>query len=129
MGAPSISVVQAVILQLLAEAAEWTDQKTGTAPGHELRKRMALEGIKKNGPGFYQIMGRLEDNGYVKTSDSTIIIDKKVYKQKLYQITRSGQRVLDQYRHFAKKLCLRQSFINEIKAWLPQPLLRPADGR
>ncbi len=59
--------------------------------GCDVRDRLAEFGVKKSGPGFYQMMSRLEDSGFVTGSYEQQIIDGQRINQRRYEITTTGQ--------------------------------------
>jgi DNA-binding PadR family transcriptional regulator len=135
MGAQSLSHVQAMILQLITEAASAPSEgSSGRVAGIDLRSQLKAEGYGTSGPGFYQIMGRLEDNGYIKACESKVMIGGKSYRQKEYSITGAGRNALEEYRKLASKVCRRPAFVGEtlagIRPWFqtPTPALRGASG-
>jgi DNA-binding PadR family transcriptional regulator len=83
-------LTQAVILHLLDESGD-------DVSGLDLRRMLEKRGIPKVGPDFYQIMGRLERNGYITSTSANIAISEKRYRQKLYKITHAGQSVLSEF--------------------------------
>lgn len=56
-----LTAQQLVILRLLLEGG------SKGMSGRQLRERLQAEGIKKQGPNFYQMVGRLEDADLVET--------------------------------------------------------------
>ena len=52
MSLPRITHLQFLVLDILT---------TGQEFGRQLRKQLAANGVRKSGPGFYQLMARMED--------------------------------------------------------------------
>lgn len=75
-----------------------TAVRGGDASGRELRGYLAERGVRRSGPGFYQLMGRLEDAGllsgrYERTEGPT-----RPVKERRYQITPAGTRMWERTR-------------------------------
>ncbi|MEM8549874.1 MAG: PadR family transcriptional regulator [Verrucomicrobiota bacterium] len=63
--------------------------------GRDLRQRMKDEkGISKAGPAFYQLMGRMEEGGLVKSKVEDIELGENRLKQKIYWITGEGAKAV-----------------------------------
>jgi DNA-binding PadR family transcriptional regulator len=80
-----------VILSLLGEH---------TVSGRQLRERLKDIGLKRSGPAFYQLMARLEERGYVQGWYKQAVIDGQIIKQRFYNVTSEGFRVLQHTQRF-----------------------------
>ena len=94
MGLPSATHLQfAVLAELIS----------GEAAGHELRAKLAKQRIKKSGPGFYQLMARLEDSGLVEGSYHQEIVEGQIIRERHYSMTAAGGRAWGSSRDFYTK--------------------------
>lgn len=82
MKLPEITHLQFLILGLLME---------GETPGHKLRDLLAKQGIKKDGPAFYQLMARLEDDKLVEGWYAPRIVGDQKVKERRYKMTGRGE--------------------------------------
>jgi DNA-binding PadR family transcriptional regulator len=69
-------------------------------PGRALRRELAHHGVRRSGPAFYQMMGRLEDAGWVDGSYTQKIVDSQIIKERRYRITTAGARAWTETRTF-----------------------------
>lgn len=97
MNAQNVSLLQATILRILAG-------QDGKLSGIQLRDELKSVGINKSGANFYQVMFRLEKQEYIKSFDHNIIVNKRLYKQKQYEITPHGKSVLHDYMKTASQV-------------------------
>jgi DNA-binding PadR family transcriptional regulator len=81
---PLISHLQWLVIVILG---------TSEMTGKDLRSQLASRGMSKSGPSFYQMMGRLEEADYVRGKYVSEVIDGQIIKERVYQVTPSGQRV------------------------------------
>lgn len=88
---PTLSHLQVRVLECLG---------ANRLAGRELRKQLALRGTKKSGPGFYQLMARLEEGGLVKGEYSQKLIENQPIKERHYTITAKGSRALQETLNF-----------------------------
>ncbi len=72
----------------------------GTLPGRVIRKRLAEFGIRKSGPGFYQLMARLEDAGLVEGRYHQEIVEAQIIRERHYVLTAKGSSAWDGSRDF-----------------------------
>lgn len=91
MKLPEITHLQFLILGLLMD---------GETPGHKLRDLLAKQGIKKDGPGFYQLMARLEDDKLVEGWYASRVIGDQKVKERRYKMTGRGESAWEQTRNF-----------------------------
>jgi len=81
---PPLSHLQFAVLDVLG---------TGSVSGKELREELRRDRhIFKTGPGFYQMMSRLEDGGWVEGDYKQEIVNGQSIKERHYKITGEGQR-------------------------------------
>jgi DNA-binding PadR family transcriptional regulator len=83
---PDLTHVQILILNSIG---------TERVRGRELRQRLAKQGYPtKSHPVFYQLMGRLEDKGYVEGVYQQRAIPGQGLRERVYEVTGAGQRAL-----------------------------------
>jgi len=64
--------------------------------GKELRTKLnEVFGIKKSGPGFYQLMARLEENKLVTGWYKQEVIDGQIIRERTYDLTPNGAKALE----------------------------------
>ena len=68
----------------------------GESSGQELRSSIAKRGFKKTGPGFYQLMQRLEEGRFVESRIVPVIIGDQTYRERRYKLTGHGERACAQ---------------------------------
>ena len=91
MRIPRLSHIQFMILAFL-QARNMT--------GKALREALGEAGVRRSGPGFYQIMARLEDAGLVRGAYQQEIVDGQIIRERRYQITAAGRRACADSRDF-----------------------------
>lgn len=91
MPLPSLSHLQFQIIGIL---------RGGEQSGQYVRDELAQQGVKKSGPGFYQLMARLEDAGFVKGHYLQKVIDGQAVKERRYKLTASGVRAWEATERF-----------------------------
>lgn len=84
---PELSHLQALVLERLGAFR---------LSGRDLRSELARKGTRKSGPAFYQLMGRLEDAGFVAGEYSQKIIEGQIIKERNYRMTGQGSEALAQ---------------------------------
>lgn len=94
MSIPRLSHLQFLVIGILRDRA---------VAGHEVRARLADFGVRKSGPGFYQLMARLEDGGLVEGSYQQEIIEKQIIRERHYRVTASGLQAWEGSRNFYLK--------------------------
>ncbi len=87
MNLPEITHLQFLVLNLCQA------ERSGEISGRRLRELMKQAGVKKTGPGFYQMMARLEDAGMVKGWYEQRLIDGQPIKERTYKLTAKGVRI------------------------------------
>jgi DNA-binding PadR family transcriptional regulator len=83
MGLPEITHLQYQILSVLMGS-----ERSGQSVRNELRE----QGVKKSGPGFYQLMARLEDARLVKGWYQQRQIGDQLVKERWYELTAGGKK-------------------------------------
>jgi DNA-binding PadR family transcriptional regulator len=86
MGLPQLSHLQFQIIGIL---------KRGEQSGQHVRDELAQQDVKKCGPGFYQLMARLEEGGFVRGRYEQLLIDGQAVKERRYKLTASGEKAWD----------------------------------
>lgn len=71
-----------------------------SVPGREVREALRRFGVRKSGPGFYQLMARLEDAGLVEGRYHQEIVDGQIIRERHYMLTADGRRAWDTSRDF-----------------------------
>jgi len=83
MALPDVTHLQWLVLGTLLDADE---------AGYRIRQELAKHGVNKSGPGFYQLMARLEADGMVKGRYEYSMIDNQPIKERWYKLTGAGRR-------------------------------------
>ena len=91
MRVPRLSHIQFMVLALL---------QANDATGKEIREALRRAGVRRSGPGFYQIMARLEDGRFVRGQYQQQIVEGQIIRERYYQITASGRRACRDSRDF-----------------------------
>lgn len=63
----------------------------GGRPGKSIRAELQAHGSPKSGPSFYQLMARLEDDGFVRGWYDQKVVDGQIIRQRHYEITARGR--------------------------------------
>jgi DNA-binding PadR family transcriptional regulator len=87
MSLPTISHLQAAILNLLADA------NGGEAEGMVLAEMLKLQGAPLSPPAFYQAMGRMKAAGLVTERKDQRIASKQIIRKSIYRATPEGHRL------------------------------------
>ncbi len=82
MSIPRLSHLQFLILGFLM---------AGKVRGRELRAALGTVGEKRSGPGFYQLMARLEDQALIKGRYDQQVIDGQIIRERHYKPTALGE--------------------------------------
>src|SRR5688572_8759241 len=69
-------------------------------PGRYVREKLAEEGQRTSLPAFYQMMARLEEAKYIKTSTRQLDIDGQKVQERWYKVTAAGLRACHDTREF-----------------------------
>jgi DNA-binding PadR family transcriptional regulator len=64
--------------------------RAGPLVGREVRERLAEFGARTHGPGFYQLMSRLEDGGMVEGEYRQQVVEGQIIRERHYRITGAG---------------------------------------
>ena len=91
----------------------------GSLPGRTVRARLADFGVRKSGPGFYQLMARLEDAGLVEGRYEKEIVEGQIIRERHYQLTASGSRAWEGSRDF---------YVNAIRGFEGKPAFKGLAG-
>jgi DNA-binding PadR family transcriptional regulator len=91
MSLPELTHLQFLVLSILLD---------GEVAGRVLRERLADQGVNKTGPGFYQLMARLEEAKFVRGWYDQKVINGQVIKERRYEATPQGVAACDQAREF-----------------------------
>lgn len=86
---PEISVPQLVAMGMMRKHAEMK-------PARQLKEELGDYGYVKNGQGFYQMIARLEELGFVDGMYREKVVDGFVIRQRHYALTVEGIRVYDE---------------------------------
>jgi DNA-binding PadR family transcriptional regulator len=78
---PDITHLQFLVLGMLRADARL---------GREIRRDLARHGVRRSGPGFYQMMARLEDAGLVAGEYDQKIVAGQIIKERRYSLTPPG---------------------------------------
>jgi DNA-binding PadR family transcriptional regulator len=88
---PELSHLQVKVLECL---------RTHKYSGRELRGLLAENKIRKTGPGFYQLMSRLEDARFVEGEYSQKIVDGQIIRERFYKVTARGEEAVRESMEF-----------------------------
>jgi len=88
---PRLSHLQFLVVGLLSREA---------LSGHEIRERLREFGVRKSGPGFYQLMSRLEESELVRGTYRQEVIEGQIIRERHYRITAGGARAWEASRRF-----------------------------
>ena len=76
--------------------------------GRIVRDRLKHYGHETSLPSFYSLMARLESPGYVRGSYEKQVIDGQAVKERYYELTDEGHRVLGETLKFYNRLAERR---------------------
>ncbi|HYT89389.1 MAG TPA: hypothetical protein VEL76_11845 [Gemmataceae bacterium] len=91
MPLPDITHLQFLLLTLLID---------GEQCGRFLREKLAEHGERKSGPGFYQLMARLEDSKFVEGRYTQKVVEGQRIQERWYKITGQGVAAWEKVRDF-----------------------------
>ena len=94
-GLPQATLLQYAVLCKLGD---------GESSGALIRKQLEEVGIELEGPGFYQMMQRLEKVGWIKSSTMVIQEDYGKFKASYYTCTAKGREVRQYFKSFVHKV-------------------------
>ena len=69
-------------------------------PGRYVREKLAEEGQRPSLPAFYQMMARLEEARYVKTSTRQLDVDGQKVNERWYKVTGAGMKACQEALEF-----------------------------
>ncbi len=95
MALPRLSNLQFVVLGAL---------RAGPLSGRVIRARLAEFGARKTGPGFYQLMSRLEEAGHIRGWYSQEIVSGQIIRERNYELLASGVSTWNRNREFHLKV-------------------------
>jgi DNA-binding PadR family transcriptional regulator len=72
-------------------------------PGRYVREKLAKEGQRPSLPAFYQMMARLEEAKYIKTSTRQLDIDGQKVQERWYKVTAAGLKACHDTREFYRR--------------------------
>ena len=72
----------------------------GSIPGRIVRARLSDFGVRKSGPGFYQLMARLEDAGLVEGHYHQEVVEGQIIRERHCTLTARGSKAWDGSRDF-----------------------------
>ncbi len=98
MSIPRLSHLQFLIMGFL---------QSGTVRGKDLRGALSRAGERRSGPGFYQLMARLEDQGFVRGRYEQAVIEGQIIRERLYEPTAQGGRAWHVSREFYSQWILQ----------------------
>ena len=82
MTVPKLTHLQFLILGMLLG---------GTRSGKSIRAELDEGGSPKSGPSFYQIMARLEDEGFVGGWYDQKVVEGQIIRERHYEVTALGR--------------------------------------
>ena len=88
---PHLSHLQFLVLGTLLQ---------GPRPGREIRAALRRFGVKRSGPGFYQLMARLEEATFVEGSYKQQVIEGQIIRERIYRLRVPGRTAWNQCRKF-----------------------------
>ena len=91
MPIPDVSHLQFAVLAILL---------AGESSGVDLRAQLGSLGFNHTRAAFYQLMARLEENGFVEGRYEKKVVDDITIKERIYLLTALGQRVVRECREF-----------------------------
>ena len=92
---PRLSHLQFLVLGTLLQ---------GPRPGREIREELRRFGIKRSGPGFYQLMARLEESELVDGSYRQKVVAGQIIRERSYRLRASGRAAWNQCRKFSESV-------------------------
>lgn len=72
----------------------------GPRPGREIRDDLRRFGVKRSGPGFYQLMSRVEEAELVEGSYKQKIVEGQIIRERTYRLRGAGRNAWNQCRKF-----------------------------
>ena len=88
---PRLSHLQFLVLGTLLK---------GARPGREIRDELHRFGVKRSGPGFYQLMARLEEAEWVEGSYKQKVVEGQIIRERSYRLRGAGRSAWNQCRKF-----------------------------
>jgi len=91
MGLPKLSHLQFLVLGILLNKG---------LRGRDIRERLREFEVRMSGPGFYQLMARLEDANFVRGRYEQEIVKGQIIRERCYKIRASGIAAWNECRDF-----------------------------
>ncbi len=88
---PRLSHLQFLVLGTLLQ---------GPRPGREIREALHRFGVKRSGPGFYQLMARLEESSFVEGSYHQKVVEGQIIRERSYRLRAPGRTAWNHCRKF-----------------------------
>ncbi len=104
MPLPRLSNLQFIVLGAL---------RAGPLTGRDIRARLAEFGAHKTGPGFYQLMSRLEEAGHVRGWYTQEIVGGQIIRERNYELLGSGEATWNESREFHLEVIERFGDVGE----------------
>jgi DNA-binding PadR family transcriptional regulator len=73
-------------------------------PGRVIRDVVADYGVRRTGAAFYQLMARLERDGFIEGWYEPILVGDQAVRERRYRITPAGSRAWKHTRSFYEKV-------------------------
>ena len=92
---PRLSHLQFLVLGTLLQ---------GRRPGREIREELRRFGVKRSGPGFYQLMSRLEESELIEGSYNQKVVEGQIIRERTYRLRGAGRTAWNQCRKFSESV-------------------------
>ena len=92
---PRLSHLQFLVLGALLQ---------GERAGRDLRRELGRFGVKRSGPGFYQLMARLEESEMVEGWYEQKTAAGQLVRERTYKLTAAGRRAWNICRKFNERV-------------------------
>ena len=92
---PRLSHLQFLVLGTLLQ---------GRRPGREIREELRRFGVKRSGPGFYQLMSRLEESELIEGSYNQKVVEGQIIRERTYHLRGAGRTAWNQCRKFSESV-------------------------
>ena len=73
-------------------------------PGREIREDLRRFDVKRSGPGFYQLMSRLEEAGFVEGWYEQKIVEGQIIRERTYRLSAGGRTAWNRCREFSESV-------------------------
>jgi DNA-binding PadR family transcriptional regulator len=68
--------------------------------GKDIRRELKRQGVRRTAPAFYQMMGRLEEAGWIDGFYTQEVVDAQIIKERRYRVKPAGVRAWNSTRDF-----------------------------